>query len=238
MKKRLASLVIGLSVALSLAIPVGAAEMKTPVTEFESVTKEETIIHDVEFLSDATITTEDLGNDTYAIQLRNQEEPYINSESGESSSTTATIVAFGEEEFQEIEQSVQAAVSSASKKKESGWIYMGNSAYAEITINYNYKSSSRGTLYKMTRATVKALVRDGTSLKNRSVEFVSMMADYNGGRHKVSVPSGSSTYTAQAPSSWPYVSSNGLLYGVYFHFTAVRPGGSSQAYTFYNDLFG
>ena len=45
MKKRLASLVIGLSVALSLAIPVGAAEMKTPVTEFESVTKEETIIH-------------------------------------------------------------------------------------------------------------------------------------------------------------------------------------------------
>ena len=60
MKKRLASLVIGLSVALSLAIPVGAAEMKTPVTEFESVTKEETIIHDVEFLSDATITTEDL----------------------------------------------------------------------------------------------------------------------------------------------------------------------------------
>lgn len=60
----------------------------------------------------------------------------------------------------------------------------------------------------------------------------------NGGRHKVSVPSGSSTYTAQAPSSWPYVSSNGLLYGVYFHFTAVRPGGSSQAYTFYNDLFG
>ena len=25
------------------------------------------------------------------------------------------------------------------KKKESGWIYMGNSAYAEITINYNYK---------------------------------------------------------------------------------------------------
>ena len=126
MKKRLASLVIGLSVALSLAIPVGAAEMKTPVTEFESVTKEETIIHDVEFLSDATITTEDLGNDTYAIQLRNQEEPYINSESGESSSTTATIVAFGEEEFQEIEQSVQAAVSSASKKKESGWIYMGN----------------------------------------------------------------------------------------------------------------
>ena len=41
MKKRLASLVIGLSVALSLAIPVGAAEMKTPVTEFESVTKEE-----------------------------------------------------------------------------------------------------------------------------------------------------------------------------------------------------
>ena len=71
MKKRLASLVIGLSVALSLAIPVGAAEMKTPVTEFESVTKEETIIHDVEFLSDATITTEDLGNDTYAIQLRN-----------------------------------------------------------------------------------------------------------------------------------------------------------------------
>lgn len=102
MKKRLASLVIGLSVALSLAIPVGAAEMKTPVTEFESVTKEETIIHDVEFLSDATITTEDLGNDTYAIQLRNQEEPYINSESGESSSTTATIVAFGEEEFQEI----------------------------------------------------------------------------------------------------------------------------------------
>lgn len=74
MKKRLASLVIGLSVALSLAIPVGAAEMKTPVTEFESVTKEETIIHDVEFLSDATITTEDLGNDTYAIQLRNQEE--------------------------------------------------------------------------------------------------------------------------------------------------------------------
>ena len=223
MKKRLASLVIGLSVALSLAIPVGAAEMKTPVTEFESVTKEETIIHDVEFLSDATITTE---------------EPYINSESGESSSTTATIVAFGEEEFQEIEQSVQAAVSSASKKKESGWIYMGNSAYAEITINYNYKSSSRGTLYKMTSATVKALVRDGTSLKNRSVEFVSMMADYNGGRHKVSVPSGSSTYTAQAPSSWPYVSSNGLLYGVYFHFTAVRPGGSSQAYTFYNDLFG
>ena len=203
MKKRLASLVIGLSVALSLAIPVGAAEMKTPVTEFESVTKEET-----------------------------------NSESGESSSTTATIVAFGEEEFQEIEQSVQAAVSSASKKKESGWIYMGNSAYAEITINYNYKSSSRGTLYKMTSATVKALVRDGTSLKNRSVEFVSMMADYNGGRHKVSVPSGSSTYTAQAPSSWPYVSSNGLLYGVYFHFTAVRPGGSSQAYTFYNDLFG
>ena len=138
----------------------------------------------------------------------------------------------------QIEQSVQAAVSSASKKKESGWIYMGNSAYAEITINYNYKSSSRGTLYKMTSATVKALVRDGTSLKNRSVEFVSMMADYNGGRHKVSVPSGSSTYTAQAPSSWPYVSSNGLLYGVYFHFTAVRPGGSSQAYTFYNDLFG
>ena len=56
MKKRLASLVIGLSVALSLAIPVGAAEMKTPVTEFESVTKEETIIHDVEFLSDATMT--------------------------------------------------------------------------------------------------------------------------------------------------------------------------------------
>lgn len=95
---------IGLSVALSLAIPVGAAEMKTPVTEFESVTKEETIIHDVEFLSDATITTEDLGNDTYAIQLRNQEEPYINSESGESSSTTATIVAFGEEEFQEIDK--------------------------------------------------------------------------------------------------------------------------------------
>lgn len=39
MKKRLASLVIGLSVALSLAIPVGAAEMKTPVTEFESVTE-------------------------------------------------------------------------------------------------------------------------------------------------------------------------------------------------------
>ena len=106
------------------------------------------------------------------------------------------------------------------------------------TMTYNYKSSSRGTLYKMTSATVKALVRNGTSLKNRSVEFVSMMADYNGGRHKVSVPSGSSTYTAQAPSSWPYVSSNGLLYGVYFHFTAVRPGGSSQAYTFYNDLFG
>lgn len=68
---------IGLSVALSLAIPVGAAEMKTPVTEFESVEKEETIIHDVEFLSDATITTEDLGNDTYAIQLRNQEEPSL-----------------------------------------------------------------------------------------------------------------------------------------------------------------
>ena len=39
MKKRLASLVIGLSVALSLAIPVGAAEMKTPVTEFESSRK-------------------------------------------------------------------------------------------------------------------------------------------------------------------------------------------------------
>lgn len=65
------------------------------------------------------------------------------------------------------------------------------------------------------------------------------ITDPQGRLRTFSVPAhGNKSYTAQAPSSWPYVSSNGLLYGVYFHFTAVRPGGSSQAYTFYNDLFG
>lgn len=242
MKKRLTSLFVVLCVALSLVIPASAAGVEKPTVEFETITEEEMIVNDAEFLADATVTTKDLGNDVYQIELRNQEEPCIDSEVGDITSTSAAIVAFGEEELEEIEKSIQDAVimaSSTGKTKSNNWGHMGNSIYLETTIHYEYKTASPETLYKMTSVTTKVQVRDGTTFSNRSVKFVSNMALQNVPSKTVTIPSGAaSTYNVVAPTSWTYVSSTGLLYGVHFYCTAQRPSGESQSIDFYNDLFG
>lgn len=242
MKKRLTALFLVLGVALSLVIPASAADVENLAMEFETITEEEMIVNDAEFLAHATVTTKDLGNDIYQIDLRNQEEPCIDSEAGDFTSTSAVIVAFGEEELEKIEKSIQEATvmaSSASHPKSSGWAYMGNSLYLETVINYSYTTSSGQTLYKMTSVTTKVQVKNGTTFSNRSVKFVSNMALQNVPSQTVNIPSGAaSTYTVNAPSSWTYVSSTGLLYGVHFYCTALRPSGESQVIDFYHDLFG
>ena len=241
MKKRLMSLLLMLCVAFSLVVPVSAADTETQAVEFETIAEEEAIINDVEFLANATVTKKDLGNDTYGIELREREKPKVDSEVGEASRTSAVIVAFGEEELEKVEKSVQKATimaSTSSKTKASGWIYMGNSLYVETTINYTYNSSSGQTLYKMTSVTTKVQVRNGTTYSNRSVKFTSQMALQTGLTQTVNIPaSAASTYNVPAPSSWGYVSSQGLLYVVYFYCTALRPSGESERITFYKDLF-
>lgn len=247
MKKKVTSMLLGVALMFTLLVPAMAAgpeegiESETVVAteEFQAIPEEEMVINDAEFLADATISTTSLGNDVYEIEVRG-EESGATAESGEASSVSASIIAFGEEELGKIEDSIQRAATGtgSSDPKASGWVYMGNSLYLETTINYSYKTVSGEKMYKMTSVKTKVQIQNGTTFSNRSVKFVSHMALQTGKEFTKAISSSApSTCTVSAPSDWGYVTKEGLLYGVHFYCTANRPGGNSQKIDFYHDLF-
>ena len=239
MKKRLTSMVMALFVACSLIVPVGAVD-SPECMEITPIAQDEMVINDADFLANATVSTKALGNDVYAVELYNPNDLSIDSKTGKHVRTVATLVAFDKDELTAIEQNVQAATRSiATKPKDNGWADFGSSLYLQSIISYDIKYTSSDTLYKMSSVQVKYQVRNGTSCKSRSVKFVCNMALHNTGDVPVSIASSAKNpCTVNAPSAWPYLSQEGLRYGVFFYCTVQRPSGETKQCSLYNDVFG
>lgn len=234
MKKRVGALTLALVMSVVLAIPAGASTADPMEVTIGTVSGEEAIINDADFVVNASVEKRELGNDFYEFNLVNQEEVPVSARTSDIVCQSAKIIATSEEEAALVEANIQQAKRIQTRDTVGDTLsgtYFGGSIYMESTLRIHYDATLNG--YKLLKLETNVSTSNGAAYRDRKVKLVA------GSRTTtINITASSSYYNAEAPSTWGHIQKTSTAdIGGEFSLTAVRASGDSQKCTLRNYYF-